>query len=72
MRLVGSLARIPTRRVRPEELVRRDVDHRAAFLFGFVDGRTSLETILDSCGLPRGEALELLTELVRLELIALD
>ena len=43
---------------------RGHLDHRAGFLLTFVDGSTSVEDIVDACGLPRAEALGVLAELL--------
>jgi hypothetical protein len=40
------------------------IDHRAGFLLSLVDGKSSLEEIVESCGMPRLDALRILQELV--------
>jgi hypothetical protein len=41
------------------------IDHRAGFLLSLVDGSSTLEAILDVCGMPRLDALRILHELVQ-------
>jgi hypothetical protein len=41
------------------------IDHRADFLLSLVDGMSSLGEIVESCGMPRLDALRILQELVR-------
>ena len=40
------------------------LDERSGFLLSFVDGRMTVEMILDTCGMERTEALALLLNLV--------
>jgi hypothetical protein len=41
------------------------IDHRAGFLLSLVDGKSSLEEVVEACGMPRLDALRILQELVR-------
>ncbi len=40
------------------------IDHRAQFLLSHVDGSSSLEAIVDACGMPRFDALKILQKLL--------
>jgi hypothetical protein len=60
---VGSLARAPTVSVRDTDIRWLGLDHRAGFLLSRVDGKATLEEILDVSGMPRLEALRTLVEL---------
>jgi hypothetical protein len=40
-------------------------DHRSGFLLSLIDGSSTLETIIESCGMPRLDALRLLYELLQ-------
>jgi hypothetical protein len=40
------------------------LDHRGAFILGFVDGSSSLEDIIDACGLPSGDVVRIVGELL--------
>ena len=70
--LTELLGAIPRRTVEPARLTTKKLDPRAAFLFGLIDGRATLETVLDASGLPRAVAFDLVGELVRLGFVSLD
>ncbi len=57
-------ARIPRLALKPRELALLPLTHREGFLLAMIDGRSSIETILDVCAMPAEEALELLEGLV--------
>jgi hypothetical protein len=40
------------------------LDHRAGFLLSRVDGLSTVEEVLDICGMPRLEALKTLVDLL--------
>jgi hypothetical protein len=61
---IGSLEGCPVLAISPEELVRRNIDHRAGFLLSRVDGQSSVEDILDVCAMPRTDALRILGDLI--------
>jgi HD-GYP domain-containing protein (c-di-GMP phosphodiesterase class II) len=67
--VLGSLDRVP-RLVRGADLGKHALDHRAGFVLTFVDGSTSVETILDASGLPRVELLRILIDLVKAGVVA--
>jgi hypothetical protein len=60
---LGSSERIPRLMVDPKELRTKALDPRAGFLLSQVDGRTSIEMLLDLGTMPRLETLRLLYEL---------
>jgi len=45
-------------------------EHRAGFLLSRVDGVSTLETIVDACGMPKLDALRILTDLVQRGIVA--
>ena len=53
------------------DVTKLNLDHRAAFVLRFLDGMSSIEDILDASGLPRLEALSILDNLLRHQVIAL-
>jgi hypothetical protein len=68
---LGSMSHLPIVVMTPEQLDGLEIDHRAGFLLSLVDGASTLETILDMCGMPRLDALRILRELVQLGVIRL-
>src|SRR5688572_30312250 len=48
------------------------LDHRAGFLLSLVDGHSSVDDLLDLCGMPRLEALRLICSLVDQRVIELS
>lgn len=61
---LGSLERVPLVAVPDTEVRWLGLDHRAGFLLSRVDGEHTLEEIIDVSGMPRLEALKMLTELL--------
>lgn len=60
---IGSLSRVAVVAVRENDMRWLGLDHRAGFLLSRVDGRASLEELLDVSGTSRLEALKTLVEL---------
>ncbi len=60
---VGSESAILILAVLPDELKTMPLDGVSGFLLSLMDGATSVETILDICGLPRLIALRHLRDL---------
>jgi hypothetical protein len=56
----NHLARVPRMAMNSRELSLLPLDHREGFLLSMIDGRTTVETILDVCAMPADEALQLL------------
>jgi len=65
---LGPLTAVP---VLVADVTKLNLDHRAAFVLRFLDGMSSIEDILDASGLPRLEALSILDNLLRHQVIAL-
>jgi hypothetical protein len=68
---LGSLDRVPSVLVQRAQLRWLSIDHRAGFVLSLVDGSSTLEMILDVCGMPRLDAIRILHELVQQRVIAL-
>ncbi|HOU89990.1 MAG TPA: hypothetical protein PLU22_03040 [Polyangiaceae bacterium] len=69
---VGALD-APVRMVIPPDQIRwLSLDHRAGFLLSLVDGASTVEEILDICGMPRLDALRLLYMLLEERVIAVE
>ncbi len=66
------LAKVPRVILSREELNAADLDHRDYFLVSLLDDRTTVEELLDICGMPAEEALALLDGLARRGVIALS
>ena len=62
-RKLGSLTRVPKLAVSLDQLVSLSLDHRAGFLISFVDGASTLATILDMSGMSPSEVLRTFVEL---------
>ena len=63
--LLGPLERIPAVVMLPEHTGNRASDHRTGFLLSLIDGSSTLDAILDVCGLPRLDALRIVHDLVK-------
>jgi hypothetical protein len=68
---LGSLDRVPSVLVQRTQLRWLSIDHRAGFVLSLVDGTSTLEMILDVCGMPRLDAIRILHELVQQKILAL-
>ncbi len=68
---LGSVDRIPTLLMQPSQMRWLSIDHRAGFILSLTDGVSSVELILDVCGMAKLDALRILDELVRQKVIAL-
>jgi hypothetical protein len=62
---------IPIVIVPPEVLLSLPLDHREAFLMSFVDGKSSLEAIVEASGIPLLDALRLLCQLIELKVVVI-
>lgn len=69
---LGSLGRVASLAVAASELRTLAVDHRGAFLLSQIDGLSTIEMILDVCGMSRLDALRILAELVQQGIVTLD
>lgn len=61
---IGNLQAIPVPALTDTELRWLGLDHRSGFLLSRVDGVSSVEEVLDVCGMPRLEALKSLVDLI--------
>lgn len=68
---LGPLDRVPMVLVPRTQMRWLSMDHRAGFILSLVDGSSSVEMILDVCGMPRLDALRILHELVQQKILAL-
>jgi len=68
---LGPLDSVPRVVMAPAELTKLSLDPRAGFVLSRVDGVTSLEEILDMCGMPREDATAVLLDLVAKKIIEL-
>jgi hypothetical protein len=66
---LGGVRRVPQVVVSPEQLRWLSLDHRAGFLLSLVDGRSSLDEVLDMSGMPDLEALRVLMQLLQQNVI---
>ncbi len=56
----------------PDQIRWLSLDHRAGFLLSLIDGSSSIEEILDVCGMTRLDALRILYNLLEQRVIALE
>ncbi len=56
----GSVLQVVTR---DDEIRWMSLDHRAGFILSLIDGQSTLEDLLDICGMPKLDALTILVEL---------
>jgi hypothetical protein len=68
---LGSRAHVPFACMAPEEALRVPLDHWAGFILSFVDGRATVDDILDASSMPEIEVLRLLCELREVRIIDL-
>jgi hypothetical protein len=68
---LGPLDRVPTVVVQRSQLRWLSIDHRAGFILSLIDGTSSIEMILDVCGMPKLDAIRILFELVQQKIVAL-
>lgn len=68
---LGSLTQRPTIGLPLDQIRWLSLDHRAGFLLSLMDGQLSIDDVLDVSGMPRLDAMRLLTDLVDQRVIAL-
>lgn len=68
---LGSLTRVPKLAVTVDQLVSLSLDHRAGFLLSFVDGVSTLATIVDMSGMSASEVLRTFVDLNERRVITL-
>jgi hypothetical protein len=67
---LGPLERVPMVVVPRTQMRWLSMDHRAGFILSLIDGSSSVELILDVCGMPKLDALRILQELVQQKIVA--
>jgi hypothetical protein len=67
---LGPLERIPMVVVPRTQMRWLSMDHRAGFILSLIDGSSSVDLILDVCGMPKLDALRILHELVQQKIVA--
>jgi len=66
---IGSLHHVPVVLVARDQVRWLTIDHRAGFLMSVIDGVSDVETVLDVCGMPRFDALRILSELTQQRIV---
>jgi hypothetical protein len=61
---IGTLEGVPVHAMAESEVRWLGLDHRAGFLLSRVDGLSTVDEVLDICGMPRLEALKTLVDLL--------
>jgi eukaryotic-like serine/threonine-protein kinase len=69
---LGDRSRVLRVAVERDAISGLDLEPRAAFLLSRVDGSSTVDDVLDVCGMPQGEALEVLDLLLNERLIVID
>jgi hypothetical protein len=69
---LGPMDRVVTQTLETSQLRWLGLDHRSGFLLSRVDGVSTVEEVLDICGMPRLEALKTLADLLERGAIRLD
>jgi hypothetical protein len=67
---LGPLDRVPMVVVPRTQMRWLSMDHRAGFILSLIDGSSSVDLILDVCGMPKLDALRILQELVQQKVVA--
>jgi hypothetical protein len=61
---IGSMEGVPVQALTETQMRWLGLDHRSGFLLSRVDGSSTIEEVLDVCGMPRLEALKTLVDLL--------
>lgn len=61
---IGDLSGVPMQALSENQMRWLGLDHRSGFLLSRVDGLSTIEEVLDVCGMPRLEALKTLVDLI--------
>jgi hypothetical protein len=67
---IGALDRVPLVVVPRTQMRWLSIDHRAGFVLSLIDGSSTVDMILDVCGMPRLDALRILHELMKQKIVA--
>lgn len=65
-------SRVPRIAISLRDLSLLPLDHREGFLLSLVDGRLTVESILDICAMPAEEALGTLSSLIERRIVVVD
>ena len=68
---IGSLSQRVRVTMSSEKLQWLSIDHRAGFMVSRVEGATSVEELLEICGMPRLDALRMLHDLLQQKVVTL-
>jgi hypothetical protein len=68
---IGSLTQVPAVALQSSDLRWLGLDHRAGFVLSRIDGRLSLDDLLEICSMPRLEVLKTINELLNCGAITL-
>ena len=68
---LGSLDQVVSVAIPPEQIRWLSLDHRAGFLLSLVDGSSSVDDILDICGMARLDALRIMYQLLEQRVISI-
>jgi hypothetical protein len=68
---LGSVSLVPKIVLPPERIKWLTLDHRTGFLLSCIDGRSSVEEILDVSGMPALDSLRILCDLLQQQIIAM-
>lgn len=68
---LGALNQVPSVTLPTDQIRWLSLDHRAGFMLSLIDGTSSLEEILDICGMPRLDALRIMHALLEQRVISL-
>jgi hypothetical protein len=69
---IGRLDRQPTLLVSSDQIRWLSLDHRAGFMLSLLDGHSTVEEILDICGMDRLDALKILQSLIEQRVIGFE
>lgn len=61
---LGDLSRRPTLKIKPDEVVWLNLDHRAGFLLSLIDGQVSLDDLFSLSSMSRLDTARILHQLV--------
>ena len=69
---LAPLGRVPRLVRQPAAAEALSVDHRVGFVVSFIDGASTIDSIVDACGMPKSDALRILHDLVQLGVVAFE
>jgi hypothetical protein len=69
LKILGSVDRIPHVRAAMSEILLAKLDHREGFVLSLIDGRSSIDSVLDASPMPTHKTLRILEGLRERNLI---